>query len=337
MIMKEKNMKAIVIARSGGPDVLKLGEMPVPKPGPEQLLVKVKAAGINRADILQRSGKYPPPPGVTETLGLEIAGEVVEVNSSESKFKTGDRIFGLVSGGGYAEYCLMDVSLAMKIPTAWSFTEAAAVPEIFITANETIFELGQLKEKETILCHAGGSGVGTAVIQMAKHTKANVIFTAGSEEKINKGLALGADEGINYHDHDFSIEVMRITADKGVDVVEDFIGANYFLRNLAVLKPGGRLIQVAAMSGTHCEFDLKILLTKYVQILGFIMRSRDLEDKATFTARFAKKWLPILNKGTIKPVIDSVYPLSDARAAHEYIEKNKNFGKVILIVDEHQD
>lgn len=323
-------MEAVIVSKIGGPEVLKLADSPKPTVGSGQLLIKVAAAGINRADILQRKGKYPPPSGVTDILGLEIAGEVVEVGKETTRFKAGDRVFGLVPGGGYGEFCVIDENLAMKIPAKWSYVEAAAVPEIFIAANEILFELAQLQPQQSILIHAGGSGVGTAMIQMAKHNQSQVYFTAGTDEKIAKGLELGAVAGINYHQQDFAVEMMRLTEDVGVDVVIDFIGANYFTRNISILKPNGKLIQVAMMSGSKCEIDLQALVSKHLQIKGFIMRSRSLEDKAKFTALFAKKWLPILNKGIVKPVIDSVFPVRDARLAHQYMEDNKNFGKIVL-------
>lgn len=323
-------MEAVIVSKIGGPEVLKLADSPKPKIEPTQLLVKVAAAGVNRADILQRKGKYPPPQGITDILGLEIAGEVVQTGKDTNRFKVGDRIFGLVSGGGYGEYCAIDETLAMKIPAKWSYIEAAAVPEVFIAANEILFELAELQPQQAILIHAGGSGVGTAIIQMAKHNQSQVYFTAGTDEKITKGVELGAIAGINYHQQDFAVEIMRLTENVGIDVVVDFIGANYFTRNISVLKPNGKLIQVAMMSGSKCEIDLQVLVSKHLQIKGFIMRSRLLEEKAKFTARFAKKWLPILNKGEIKPIIDSVFPVSEARLAHQYMEENKNFGKIVL-------
>lgn len=323
-------MKAITLSQYGDPDVLHLSEVPLPTPGAQQLLVKVHASALNRADILQRQGKYPPPPGESEILGLEIAGKVVRQGAAVTGFKPGQRVFGLVGGGGYAEYCLLDHQMAMLIPQHWSYTDAAAVPEVFLTANETIFELGQLQAKETILIHGGGSGVGTAGIQMASYWGAQVFITAGSQSKINKAIALGAEVGINYKLDDFSHKILDLTHGLGVDVVIDFIGAKYLSRNLAVLKEGGRLIQVAVMSGRLAEIDLGLLMNKLVQIKGFILRKRHLAQKRIITKRFKQRWLNLLEKGKINPVIDSIFPMTQIQAAHHHMQASKHFGKVVI-------
>ena len=323
-------MLAVIIKKFGGAEELILSEVPLPVPGPEQLLVKVHATGINRADILQRKGKYPPPKGESEILGLEIAGTVETCGTNVKEFSKGQRVFGLVAGGGYAQYCSIDKHLAMTVPAQWSFEQAAAVPEVFFTANETVFELGELKKDEAILIHAAGSGVGTAAIQMAKSIGAHVYVTAGSNEKINQAKKLGAMAGINYHETDFSEELLRLTENQGVDVVEDFLGAKFFEKNISVLKKGGRLILVACMTGSRCELDILQILQKRLQIKGFVMRQRSLQEKAQICKRFQGRWLTSLNSGKINPVIDSVYPLEQVREAHELLESRKNFGKVVL-------
>ena len=323
-------MKAVIQSANGSPQVLQLGEAPLPEPGEDQLLVRVRASALNRADTMQRKGMYPPPPGESDILGLELAGEVEAWGAGVQGFSKGRRVFGLIGGGGYAEYALIDKELAMPIPDSWSFAEAAAVPEVYFTANETVFVLGKLQPGEAVLIHAGGSGVGTAAIQMARHVGARVYFTAGSDEKIERAMALGADAGINYKTHDFAEEIKRLTAGAGVDLVEDFLGASYLERNLSVLRPGGRLILVALMGGAKCEVDLSTIMRKRLQVFGSVMRSRSLEDKRAITARFRERWLPPLIEGGIKPVIDSVFPLEDVVAAHEKMEANKNFGKIIL-------
>ncbi len=323
-------MKAVTQNGNGGPEVLAVSDVPMPEPGPGQLLVRVRASALNRADTLQRMGHYPPPKGDSEILGLELAGEVEVAGPGVDGFEQGRRVFGLVGGGGYAEYALIDSAMAMPMPEGWSFTEAAAVPEVFFTANETVFVLGGLQAGESVLIHAGGSGVGTAAIQMAHHIGAKVFFTAGSEEKIERATALGAEAGINYKTHDFAEEIKRLTDGEGVDVVEDFLGASYLERNLSVLRPGGRLVLVALMGGAKAEIDLARVLRGRLQIFGSVMRSRSLEDKRAITARFLERWLPPLVEGRIKPIIDSVFPLEEVVAAHQAMEANRNFGKIIL-------
>ncbi|HUJ73318.1 MAG TPA: NAD(P)H-quinone oxidoreductase [bacterium] len=323
-------MRAVTLSGFGGPEVLRVGEVPTPQPGHEQLLVQVRATAINRADTLQRKGAYPPPPGESEVLGLELAGEVAALGPGVTGFRKGDRVFGLVGGGGYAEFALLDKDMAMRIPQGWSFEQAAAVPEVFLTANETAFVLANLRQGESILVHAGGSGVGTAVIQMAHHLGATVYLTAGSEDKIQRAVALGAKAGINYKTHDFAEEIQRLTNGQGVDVVEDFLGASYLARNLACLKTNGRLVVVALMGGAKAEMDLSLLMRKRLAVFGSTLRARPLAEKRQVTRRFAERWLPALASGAIKPIIDTVYPLAQVRAAHEAMEANKNFGKIIL-------
>ena len=326
-------MKAVTQEGAGGPEVLRISEVPLPEPGPEQVLVRVRASALNRADTLQRKGSYPPPKGDSEILGLELAGDVESWGAGVEGFSKGQRVFGLVGGGGYAQYALIDHQMAMPIPDEWSYSEAAAVPEVFFTANETVFVLGGLQAGESVLIHAGGSGVGTAAIQMAHHIGARVFFTAGSGEKIERALALGADAGINYKTHDFAEEIMRLTDGVGVDVVEDFLGASYLSRNISILRTGGRLVLVALMGGARTEIDLARVLRNRLQIFGSVMRSRSLEDKRAITDRFRERWLAPMLEGKINAVVDSVFPLEDVVAAHQAMEANQNFGKIILSVD----
>lgn len=323
-------MKAIIRNGDGGPEVLQLSEVPPPQPTQTQLLVDVKATALNRADLIQRRGGYPPPQGESEILGLEIAGTVAGMGAAVTGFDEGDRIFGLVGGGGYAEQAVIDYRMAMVIPEKWSFEEAAAVPEVFFTANENIFTLGQLADGETILIHAGGSGVGSAGIQIAHHAEARVFVTAGSSNKIENCKALGAIAGINYKRSDFATEIERLTDGEGVDVVLDFIGAPYLARNLQILKAKGRLLQVGLMGGSATEIDLGMVMRKRLQVIGSVMRPQSLDEKIAITQRFVQRWLPKLKAGTLRPVIDSVYPLAEAREAHQYMEANRNFGKIIL-------
>jgi NADPH:quinone reductase len=323
-------MKAVTLKAFGGPEVLQVGEVPTPKPGPEQVLVRVRVTALNRADTLQRKGAYPPPPGESEIIGLELAGEVDSWGSSVTGFKKGDRVMALVGGGGYAEYCLVDKDMAMRIPDGWSFAQAAAVPEVYFTANETVFVLGNLQPGETLLCHAGGSGVGTAAIQMAHHIGAKVYFTAGSQDKIDRAMALGADAGINYKTQDFAEEIKRLTNGEGVDVVEDFLGASYFARNIASLKTNGRLVLVAMMGGSKTEVDLAQIQRKRLAVFGTTIRARPLAEKRRVTKRFLDRWMQPLAQGKLKAIIDSTYPMEKAADAHRRMDSNENFGKILL-------
>jgi putative PIG3 family NAD(P)H quinone oxidoreductase len=326
-------MKAIVLKGFGGPEVLTLGEAAQPEPKPTDLLVRVRATALNRADTLQRKGLYPAPAGDSELLGLEVAGEVAGWGGAVKGFKKGQRVFGLIGGGGYAEFALLDSQMAMPMPEGWGFEQAAAVPEVYFTANETVFVQGNLQPHESLLVHAGGSGVGTAAIQMAHLIGATVYFTAGSADKIERALALGADAGINYKTQDFVAEVKRLTGGTGVDVVEDFLGASYLARNLDVLKIKGRLVIVATMGGTKTEIDLNLLMRKRLAVFGSVLRARPVEEKRLVTQRFLERWMQPLKEGKLKPIIDSTFPLAQARQAHERMESNANFGKIILSVD----
>lgn len=323
-------MRAITMTAPGGPEVLRLTEVADPTPTPEQVLVRVRATALNRADTLQRTGNYPPPPGESDILGLELAGEVEAVGAAVRDIAPGDRVFGLVGSGGYAEKAVIDARMAMPIPAGWSFIQAAAVPEVFFTAQETLFTLAGLKEGETVLIHAAASGVGTAAIQMARETGAHILVTAGSTEKIQRCIELGATAGCNYKEQDFAEWIKEVTKNQGVEVIEDFIGAAYWDRNLRCLKTGGRLVLVGLMGGVKAEVNLGLLLTKRLQIFGSVLRSRPLADKIAITQRFLTDWLPLLASGHIKPIIDRVFPLAQASEAHRYMEENRNFGKIIL-------
>ncbi len=325
-------MKAVTRSGDGGPDVLQLGEVPTPQPTETQLLVDIGATALNRADLIQRRGGYPPPSGESEILGLEIAGIVSGMGTKVTGFKNGDRVFGLVGGGGYAEKAVIDYRMAMLIPNKWSFEQAAAVPEVYFTANENIFTLSKLAAGETILIHAGGSGVGTAGIQMAHHAGARVFVTVGSSVKIERCVMLGAIAGINYKQSDFVTEIERLTGGEGIDVVLDFIGAPYLSRNLQILKTKGRLSQVGLMGGSSTEIDLGMVMRKRLQINGSVMRPQSLEEKIAITQRFVERWFPELKTGKLQPVIDTVFPLSQVQDAHAYMEANRNFGKIILKV-----
>jgi putative PIG3 family NAD(P)H quinone oxidoreductase len=325
-------MRAITFAAPGGPDVLRLAEVADPIPTPEQVLVRVRATALNRADTMQRAGHYPPPPGESDVPGLELAGEVEAVGRAVKTLAPGDRVFGLVGSGGYAEKAVIDARMAMPIPAGWSFAQAAAVPEVFFTAQETLFTLGGLQEGESVLIHAAASGVGTAGIQMARETGARIFVTAGSSEKIRRCIELGATAGCNYKERDFADWVKEVTGGQGVDLIEDFIGAAYWEQNLRCLKTGGRLVLVGLMGGAKVEANLGLLMMKRLQVFGSVLRSRPLADKVAITQRFRTRWLPPLAAGRIEPIIDRVFPLAQAGEAHHYMEENRNFGKIILEV-----
>lgn len=326
-------MKAVCSPPYGGPDVLRLVDRPEPKLGADDLLVRVGAIGINRADCLQRAGSYPPPPGADDILGLECSGEVLDKGDAVGDFGVGDRVFGLVAAGAYAEYAAMDQRLAVRVPDGWDAVRAASITETFCTANETVFRLGALESGETLLVHAGASGVGTAAIQMAKHAGANVLFTSSSNAKMDKVMALGADLGINYRTHDFVEEVYRYTQGRGADVIEDFIGADYLQRNLTALNHAGRLLLVGLMGAESCDFNPAIMLRKRLQVLGFTLRAQPVDLKNAIVRRFAARWLPLLVSGEIQMPIHAVYPFRDVVAAHTEMEANRNVGKIVLQVE----
>lgn len=325
-------MKAIVYLHHGGPEVLRPKTVTKPTPGPNELLVRVYATTVNRTDISQRRGHHHLGDNTSEILGSEIAGEVISKGKNTSRFQKGDRVFGLVAGGGYAEFCVIDEATALPIPDHWSYEYATAIPKNFITADETLFEQGNLKNGETILIHAGGSGVGTASIQLARHVGAKVFITAGTEEKINKALELGAHTGINYHTHDFAYHIQTLTENFGVDVVQDLIGGKYLVRNLNCLKEGGRLVLVSLLDGNKGDVNLTQIVAKKLQIKGSALETQSLEAKRLMVARFEERWLPILKQGHVKPIIDYVFPWEMVQDAHKHMESNRNFGKIVLKV-----
>lgn len=331
--LKDRTMQAITTSGPGGPEVLTVVERPIPTPGPDDILMRVRAIGVNRADALQRAGRYAPPADVSDILGLELAGEVSALGEKVSGFAVGDRVFGLVASAAYAEFAVVDHGLALRMPAAWDFPTAAAVIETFCTANETLFTLGRLAAGESVLIHAGGSGVGTSAIQIAKHAGATVYVTAGSAEKLRRTTRLGADGGIDYHRQNFADEIMRLTDGRGVDVVLDFIGASYLPRNLAVLRPQGRLVIAGVMGPPTHPVDTGPILGKRLQVMGFTLRPQTIAEKRGIVARFAERWMAALSAGAIGPVMHATLPFSEAREAHRIMEANENFGKLVLTVD----
>jgi putative PIG3 family NAD(P)H quinone oxidoreductase len=327
-------MKAVVITKPGGPEVLQLQDVPEPVPGPEDLLVRVRATALNRADILQRMGGYPQP-GPKPPLdipGMEYAGEVLAAGARVEGFSPGDRVMGLLVGGGYAEQIVTHFRLAMKVPANLSWEEAGATPEVYITAHDALLQCG-LVAGETVLIHAAGSGVGVAAAQIAKMLGASlVIGTAGSAEKLAQAATLGLDVGVNYREQDFAEEVLKATGGRGVDVILDVIGADYWDRNMKSLAQKGRMVLVGLMGGNSTNANIGVLLQKRASVRGTTLRGRPIEEKGLATRAFEKSVLPHIASGRIKVVVDRVYPLAEAAAAHEYMGANQNFGKVVLRV-----
>lgn len=324
-------MKAVKVKQPGGVDQLVVSDFPMPTPKFGEVLIKVKASAINRSDIITREGKsgYVSNP----ILGIEVAGEVVKATEG-TNIEVGTRVMGLVNGGGYAEYVTMPADRIMIVPDNLSFEEAAAIPEVFLTAYQTLFWLGELKDDETVLIHAGASGVGTAAIQLAKKmTKAKVIATAGSTEKVNVCYSLGADVCINYKEQVFEEEVLKETNGKGVDVILDFVGASYWGKNLKSINTDGRWILIGILGGAEVEnVNIMNLLIKRIQLKATLLTPRSDEYKKQLTIEFVKNVVPLFISKQIKPIIDKVLPLEKAMEAHEYMEGNKNIGKIILSV-----
>ena len=324
-------MKAIVVDPPGRTaDSLRLADVPDPQPSDEEVLIRVHATALNRADMMQRMGGYPPQHGASEILGLELAGEVLEAGSRVQGLAVGDRVYGLSGGGGYAELATLHQSLAMPIPDALTYREAASLPEVFFTANTAVRTLPDTKPGERILIHAGGSGVGIAAIQIARLIGAEVWITAGSAEKCERALELGADVAINYREQDFAAAVQEGTSGEGMHVIVDVIGRDYWDANLRSLSTAGRLVLVGLMGGAVAETNLGMILQKRLQIFGTVMRSRPLLDRAAITRDYQQHLEPAVVNGDLKPIIDTVFPLSQAVAAHQYMAENRNFGKILL-------
>lgn len=326
-------MKAVYIGEFGGPEHLELREVDdPPRPAAAQIKVRVRAAGLNRADLLQRRGLYPPPPGYSPNVpGLEFAGEIAETGPDARQFSIGDRVFGITAGEAQAELILTDENVLARIPDNLTFNEAAAVPEAFITAHDAMFTQGGLSAGETILVHAVGSGVGLAALQLAKANGALVIGTSRTLGKLEKCRALGLAEAIyTGNNTGFSEEILKITGGRGADVVLDLVGAAFFEENLKSLAVRGRMLLVGLQSGRQARFDMDVALSKRLRIIGTVLRGRSLAEKAAATRRFEKDVVPLLERGTIRANVDRVVAAADVREAHKYLESNASFGKVVL-------
>jgi putative PIG3 family NAD(P)H quinone oxidoreductase len=323
-------MTAIAIRAPGGPDVLVPQQRPVPRPGPHEVLVKVAAAGVNRPDVMQRKGLYPPPPGATDIPGLEIAGEIVELGPDVTRWKSGDNVMALVVGGGYAQFCPVHESHALPIPATLSVIEAAAVPETFFTVWHNVFERGGLQPGETLLVHGGSSGIGTAAIQLAKARGSHVIATAGSADKCQACRRLGADVAINYKEEDFVAATKAATQGRGADVILDMVGGDYIERNYEAAAVEGRVVQIAFQGSPKAMVDFRRIMLKRLTHTGSTLRARSVEDKGAVARAVEEHVLPLIAAGRVKPVIDSKLALDQAAQAHARMESSAHIGKIVL-------
>jgi len=324
------HMTAIVIRSPGGPDVLVPQERPVQAPGAHEMLVKVAAAGVNRPDVMQRKGLYPPPPGATDIPGLEIAGEVVALGPKVARWKPGDKVMGLVVGGGYAQFCPVHESHALPVPPSLSLIEAAAIPETVFTVWHNVFERGGLKAGETLLVHGGSSGIGTVAIQLAKAIGARVVTTAGTPEKCQACRDLGADVAINYKDEDFVAATKAATQGRGADVILDMVGGDYIERNYEAAAVEGRVVQIAFAGSPKATVDFRRIMLKRLTHTGSTLRARAVEDKGAIARAVEQHVLPLIAAGRMKPVIDSTFALEQAALAHARMESSAHIGKIVL-------
>ena len=325
-------MRAIVVEKPGDETRMRIAEVPAPELVPEALRIRVAATAVNRADLLQRQGLYPPPPGASPLLGLECAGEVFEVGEGVSGWQVGDRAMALLAGGGYAEEVVVHAGSAMPVPERLDLEQAAAIPEVFLTVFLNVFQLGGLAEGGAALVHGGGSGIGTAAIQMLKAAGATAIVTAGSEAKCARCRELGADVAVDYRSGDFVAAVTDATGGRGSDVVLDSIGAPYLEKNLAALRTGGRLILIGLMGGAKAELNLGALLMRRLHVVGSTLRARPEAEKAAIVSGFLARFGEALAGGEIGPVVDRVLPLAEAPDAHRLVKASEHFGKVVLRV-----
>jgi len=323
-------MTVVAISKPGGPEVLVPETRPVPQVGPDEILIKVKAAGVNRPDVAQRAGFYPPPPGANDLPGLEVSGEVVALGSNARKHKLGDRVMSLVAGGGYAQYCIAQDAQAMAVPPALSMLEAGALPETLMTVWHNVFERGALKPGETLLVHGGSSGIGTIAIQLAKAFGSKVIVTVGSQEKADACLKLGADRAINYRTEDFVAEVKAATADAGANVILDMVGGDYTERNYTAAAIDGRVVQIAFLGGAKANVNFTKLMIKRLHHTGSTLRPRSNADKAAMVAAIEAKVMPLVREGRVRPLIDSSFALEKAADAHRRMETSAHIGKIVL-------
>jgi putative PIG3 family NAD(P)H quinone oxidoreductase len=326
-------VKAVLTDGAGDESVLRVGDAPAPRLGAGDVRIRVAASAVNRADLLQRQGAYPPPAGASTILGLECAGTISELGAGVSAWRVGDRVMALLAGGGYAQEVVVDAGSVLPVPESLSLEVAAGVPEVFLTAYLNLFELGGLAAGGSALVHGGGSGVGTAAIQLCKAAGASVYVTAGSDDKCQRCVELGADLAVNYRNDSFAARVGEATGGRGVDVVLDSIGAPYLKDNLASLAIGGRLVLIGLMGGAKAELSLAALLIRRLSVIGSTLRARPVDEKAAIVAGFLRRFGPDLEAGTIRPVIDRVLPLEAVADAHRAMKASEHFGKIILRID----
>ena len=324
-------MTVVAISKPGGPDVLIPETRDVPRPGNGELLVKVAAAGVNRPDVAQRSGSYPPPPGASDLPGLEISGTVVATGPGVTRHKVGDTVMSLVAGGGYAEYCIAVDDQAMSVPEGFSLIEAGATAETLMTVWHNVFERGALKAGETLLVHGGSSGIGTMAVQLATALGSKVIVTVGSQDKADACLKLGAIRAVNYKTEDFAEVVMEVTQGKGVDVILDMVGGDYINKNYDAAAMDGRIVQIAFLNGPKAMVNFVKLMTKRLIHTGSTLRPRSLADKAAMVRAIEARALPLLQAGKVKPLIDSTFPFREAAEAHKRMETSQHIGKIVLV------
>nr|WP_321393210.1 NAD(P)H-quinone oxidoreductase [Emcibacter sp.] len=325
-----ETMQVIEITEAGGPDVLKPAERRLPEPGADEVLIRVAAAGVNRPDIMQRKGLYPPPPGASDIPGLEVSGTVVKTGDAVTTLNAGDNVCALVTGGGYAEYCVAPADTCLPAPDGFSLEEAAALPETFFTVWSNVFQRGQLKEGETFLVHGGTSGIGTTAIQLAKAFGATVIATCGSDEKCVACRDLGADLAINYNSQDFVEEAKNFTKGRGVDVLLDMVAGDYVDRNLKIMAEDGRLVMIAVQKGPKTQVNVLPIMLKRLTFTGSTLRGREVAFKHRVARDLLSHVWPLFKEGTIKPVINRTFALQDADKAHAFLESGANIGKIIL-------
>lgn len=325
-------MIAISIAKPGGPEVLKPVEIPVPTPGPRDVLIRVAAAGVNRPDLMQREGKYPPPQGASDIPGLEVSGTITSCGPGVERWHEGDQVCALVSGGGYAEYCVAPEVQCLPAPSTVDLVSAAAMPETFFTVWTNVFDRGRLREGESFLVHGGASGIGTTAIQMARAFGARVFATAGNNEKCEACERLGAERAINYKTQDFAAVLISLTGGRGVDVILDMVGAPYFGRNIDALALEGRLLQIAVLHGAKAEINLVRLLRQRITISGSTLRSRTVEEKGAIAAAIEKAVWPLVEGGKVRPIVYATFALRQAAEAHRLMESGSHIGKIVLTV-----
>ena len=327
-----KQIDCIEIIKYGGPENLVMTKRDTPQIKKNELLIKVEAAGVNRPDIMQRQGLYPPPPGASDIPGLEVAGEVVAINTNKSRIKIGDKVCALVSGGGYSSYCIAPIEQTLPIPKGLSYIEAAAIPETFFTVWANVFDRGKLTKNDTILIHGGASGIGTTAIQLASSFGAKVFTTVGSEEKCNKMKELGAELAINYNRDDFEKIINEYTNNKGINIILDIIGADYFNKNLNILSKNGKLLIIAFQGGFENKLNLLPILKKWLTVTGSTLRPRSVEEKGLIANQLYEKVWPLIEKKVVLPQIYGSYKLKDANKAHSLVESSQHIGKIVLTI-----